>query len=199
MDFKRLANHKWLALLAFLIIVDLYFTMQYIIPLSSGDEKLRAISTLFTFNSVILAGMGIMYQVQSTQERERTFRVHEQRREFYNQFLEYLANFFAAIKEKGDNLKPTDITTNKDYFNLHYKMAVYASPNVINAYSEIIREGKYHSKDPMWAMSKLAYIFANIRKEVGFTEGDVAVRKILSLWITDITDPKYDELFKSLK
>ena len=93
MDFKRLANHKWLALLVFLIIVDLYFVMQYIIPLSSGDEKLRAISTLFTFNSVILAGMGIMYQVQSTQERERTFGVHEQRREFYNQFLEYLANF----------------------------------------------------------------------------------------------------------
>lgn len=199
MDFKRLANHKWLALLAFLIIVDLYFVMLYIIPLPSGDGKLRAISTLFTFNSVILAGMGIMYQVQSTQERERTFRVHEQRREFYNQFLEYLANSFAVIKEKGDTLKPTDIITNKDYLNFHYKMAVYASPNVINAYSEIVREGKYHSKDPKWAMEKLGYIFANIRKEVGFTEGDIAVRKILSLWTTDITDPKYDELFKSLK
>jgi hypothetical protein len=78
-------------------------------------------------------------------------------------------------------------------------MAVYASPNVINAYSEIMREGKDHTDDPMWAISKLAYIFVNIRKEVGFTEGDVAVRKILSLWMTDINDPKYDELFKSLK
>ena len=119
--------------------------------------------------------------------------------EFYNQFLEYLANFFAAIKEKGYNLKPTDITTNKDYFNLHYKMAVYASPNVINAYSEIIREGKYHSKDPMWAMSKLPYIFAH-RKKVGFSSRCCSPRRSSSLWITDISDPKYDELgLKSLK
>jgi hypothetical protein len=158
-----------------------------------------AISTLFTFNSVILAGMGIMYQVQSTQEREVKFRVHEQRRDFYNQFLEYLAKFFAVMREKGNNIKPTDIINQKEYFDLHYKMAVYASPLVINAYSEIMRKGKDHSNDPIWAMSKLAYIFVNIRKEVGFTEGDVPVRKILSLWITDINDPKYDELFERLK
>jgi hypothetical protein len=71
-------------------------------------------------------------------------------------------------------------------------MAVYASPNVINAYSEIMREGKDHSNDPLWAISKLAYIFMNIRKEVGFTEGDVAVRRILSLWITNINNSEYD-------
>jgi hypothetical protein len=101
MKTKSLVNHKWLALLALLVCLDIYFALNYITSLSSGDDRIGAISTLFTFNSVILAGMGIMYQVQSTQEREVKFRVHEQRREFYNQFLEYLSKFFSAIREKG--------------------------------------------------------------------------------------------------
>ncbi len=200
---KNISRQKWLAplvLLVLLVSADLYFYMYYISLLSSSDDKMKAITTIFTFNSIIVTGIGIMYQVQSTQEREIRFRIHEQRREFYNQFLEYLAKFFAAIREKGGDVKPNDILSgNKDYLNLHYRMAVYASPNVINAYSEIISEGKDHSNDPMWAMSKLAYIFMSIRKELGFTEGDVAVRRILGLWITDINDPKYDELFRILK
>jgi hypothetical protein len=198
--FKIQSKYKWLVILALLAIADYYFISVYILMISSSDDKMKTISTLFTFNSIILAGIGIMYQVQSTQEREIRFRIHEQRREFYNQFLKYLANFFAAIKEKGSDVSPTEIiSNNSDYFNLHYKMAIYASPNVIKAYSEIMREGMDHSDDPMWAMSKLASIFMDIRKEVGFTEGDIAVRRILSLWINDINEFKYDELFKKLK
>ena len=122
---KSPARYKWLAplaLLALLVSADLYFIIHYIHLLSSSDDKMKAISTLFTFNSVILAGIGIMYQVQATQEREIKFKIHEQRREFYNQFLEYLAKFFAAIKEKGSDVKPTDIiSNNKDYLDLHYR------------------------------------------------------------------------------
>jgi hypothetical protein len=100
---KSSARYKWIAPLALLIILlsaDLYFVLHNIPPLSSSDDKMKAISTLFTFNSVILAGIGIMYQVQSTQEREIKFRIHEQRRDFCNQFLEYLENFFAAVKRR---------------------------------------------------------------------------------------------------
>lgn len=76
-DFRKF---KWLIFsLVLLVATDYYFISNYSNLLSTSEDL---ITPLVTFNSIILAGLGIMYQVRSTKEREIKFKIQEQRREF---------------------------------------------------------------------------------------------------------------------
>jgi len=56
-----------------------------------------SIETLVTLNSVLIAAAGIMYQVKATNEREMQFRVHQQRKETYEELIGLMENMFKLV------------------------------------------------------------------------------------------------------
>jgi|GEM_PF-2382412 len=176
----------WVFLLLLLSIIDYYFLRMYLPSFATLDDQMKVFPSLITFNSIIIAGIGIMYQVQETKNREMEFRIHEQRTEFYEEFLKYFADL---VTPSGNNSKFID---RKAWMRLHYKMAVYASPEIIKIYSSI-------KENPSQNLENLAKLFLQIRNEVGFTEKDVHVRKLLGLFLNDVQDPKFDEILENIK
>ncbi len=57
-----------------------------------------SIETLVTLNSVLIAAAGIMYQVKATNEREMQFKVHQQRKETYEELIGLMENMFKLVK-----------------------------------------------------------------------------------------------------
>ncbi len=199
---EKLWRYKWpLAFLILTVGVDYYFIVVFLSSIPSIEEQTKLITPLATFNSILLAGAGIMYQVQATKEREMEFKIHQQRREIYLQLLDFIAKLFGAIKSQGSTVDATTIINHKEFLDLHFKMIPFASKEVIEIYSKIKNpDTEALNKDPgAWAILNLGRLFKQMRKEIGFQEGYIPVRQLLSLWMTDVYDKKYDVLFMKLE
>ena len=152
-----------------------------------------------------------MYQVQATNERETQFKVHQQRKETYEELLKVVEGLLKLQKDdyvddkgrKVDNwykiwerLEPklNIREMEDDYRRLRPKLMIYASPQVIDTYTEIQRSGLQQS-DLVIIVRRWAKLYQQIRAEVGFVGEDVPTRKLLSLYFTFINEPKCDALF----
>jgi hypothetical protein len=80
-------------------------------------------------------------------------------------------------------------------------MASFASKDVLETYNKIRNPDKESlERDRVtWAILNLGELFKLLRKEIGFQEKDVPVRQMLGLWMNDVNDQKYDEIFKKFK
>ena len=176
----------WVFLLL-LLSIDYYVLRMYLPSFTTVDDQMKIFPSLITFNSIIIAGIGIMYQVQATKNSEMEFKIHEQRTKFYEEFLKFFANFLVTQRENNSKF-----IGGKAWMRLHFKMAAYASPEFIKIYSSI-------KENPSQNLENFAKLFKQIRNEVGFTEKDVDVRKLLGLFLNDVQDPKYEEILEKIK
>lgn len=196
----KLWTYKWsLTLVILVAIIDYSALTKSLFQLT--NDQIKAITPLVTFNSILLAAAGIMYQVQATNEREMESKIHQQKRETYIQLLNFIATIFDAGKKEGSGPK-VDITTaftHKEYFDLNFKLAAFASKEVIETFNKFKIPRSAQQDSGEWAIILFYSLFKHIRKEIGFQERDIAPRELLSLWMNDLSDSKYDELFKTLK
>ena len=185
-------------------VTDYLFLAKYFFLISSME-------TLVTVNSILLAAAGIMYQVQATNEREIQFKVHQQRKETYDELLVVVEGLLKRqndiyVDDKGrkvDNWykiserlepEPNIREMEDDYRRLRPKLMIYASPQVIDFYTEIQRTGLQQS-DLGIIIRKWGRLYQQIRSEVVFADRDVPTRKLLSLTFNFIYEPSYDGLF----
>lgn len=82
----------------------------------------------------------------------------------------------------------------KEYLEIQIVLSTIASENVLNTYSEIIKASQ--EGESMLAVKKLGDMLLMIRKDVGIKDKNLSSRNVLSNFINDIHDPKYDEYFK---
>ena len=102
-------KHRWLfwslnlllvILILVIIIIDLTVYNHFISQQSNFDDKLKVLTALGQFTSIAIAAIAISYQVQATKEREIQFRIHQQRKETYEEFLKMMENISKMTKEK---------------------------------------------------------------------------------------------------
>ncbi len=196
----ELWDYKWPLILVMLVAITDFIALTKL-PLLLTDDQLRIVTPLITFNSVLLAAAGIMYQVQAANEREIESKIHQQKRETYVQLLDFMAKFFENMRKQGVTVNPLIIVSQKEWLDLNFKLSVFASKDVIKTfYSFQHPDPNFYQQNPgEWAIIQFGRLFKQMRKEVSFREGDVSVRDLLSLWMTDAHEPKYDNLFNRLK
>jgi hypothetical protein len=204
-----LRHKKLLAFILILFSLDIFIISNYILTFTSNEDKINAVTSLATSNSILIAAIGIMYQVNAAKEqidaarkKDIEFRIQEQRRDYYIEFLSFLAKFLAAINDKGSNVNAMDISSVEGWNNIHYNMMVYASPEVINLYGKIRDAGTNpSSQKPFESLAILALLFRQIRQEVGFEaiDADVSLRRLMSLIMNDVYNEKYDTFFQQLE
>jgi hypothetical protein len=194
-------KHRWLfwswnvllvILILVVIIIDLTVYNHFISPQSIFEDKLKVLTALGQFTSIAIAAIAISYQVQATKEREIQFRIHQQRKETYEEFLKMMENISKMTKEKDPDISGKIET---DLRKLRPKLIVYASPKVIDIYTLIIKAGLEKKGDNITTAKRMAELYRHIRSEVGFSEEDVPTRQLLSLFITDIYESQYNVIF----
>jgi hypothetical protein len=127
----KIRMYKWsIVLLSIVAIIDLYVIIKYFFVLKSIDDQIKLIAQLVTFNSILIAAAGIMYQVMATNEREMQFRVHQQRKETYEELIGLMEKMFKLTKANQDDFSELE----DDYRSVRPKMIIFASPQVVAAY-----------------------------------------------------------------
>jgi hypothetical protein len=126
-----------------------------------------------------------------TKRREIQFKIHQQRKEANEEFLIVLEKLMKFTKQEDKDVvgKIED-----DYRALRPKLITYASPEVISIFTNII-DPKQQNRDPILTAKKYSELFLRIRSEAGFAGEDVPTRQLVSLILTDIYEPIYNDIF----
>lgn len=142
-----------LALILLLVVAD-YLALSNFLGsfFQLSDAQKQIFPTLVTLNSVILAAAGIMYQVQATNERETQFKIHQQRKETYEDLIRLLENVAKITKENGDLS-----TIENDYRKVRPELMIYASPQIIKAYREFEKAGT--KRDPLLSVRRVVELY----------------------------------------
>lgn len=189
----RFGGFEWIFVALIMVAIIDILIYYYFVPIESTfSDKIGILTMLAPFTSIAIAAIGISYQVEATKRREIQFRIHQQRKETYEEFLRVLEKLMKFTKQ-GEKDAVNKIED--DYRAIRPKLIIYASPEIISIYIDIIDPKKQKERDPILTVMKYAELYSKIRSEAGFTGEDVPTRRLVSLIITDINDPQYNGLF----
>ncbi|WP_156148156.1 hypothetical protein [Methanosarcina sp. WH1] len=143
--------------------------------------------------TIAASGLFIGYQIKSAKELEIESRVHEQRKDQYTKLITVLITTFMATKKSKENLNSKIPFNQDEWFNVNVGMSQYASEDVLNAYINLIKTPK---EDSQLMIRKLGDLLLMMREEMGFAGSNLTSRQVLSTFITDVNDSKYDQYFE---
>lgn len=141
--------------------------------------------TIFTI-TLPLAGAGIGYLIKYNIEKKKqlTNELTVQRREIYQQFVNLIIDLFANTK-----LNKPNNNSLKNLFEFYKKYILFASPNVIKAFSDYFQsvynpqEGDNESKKSLELITK---IMLEMRKDLGLdntglgNNGEMLMRALIN-------------------
>jgi hypothetical protein len=161
-----------------------------------GTSFILGLDQVIQIIAILASGVFIGWQIRSAKIREIESRVYEQRKEGYSRLLALFTKIFAASKgqPKIDDLEGVLGLSPKEYLEIQIVLSTIASEDVLNTYSEIIKASQ--EGESMLAVKKLGDMLLMIRKDVGIKDRTLSNRDVLSNFINDIHDPKYDKYFK---
>ncbi len=157
-------------------------------------------NSTITFVTVILPliGGGFGYFIKHQLEKKKKFqsKITDERRELYQQFVDFVIDILRNTKSNS-KLNESDILNT--LFNFYKKYVLYASPEVINTYSDyfqyLYKLNELNSKiDTKTHIQKLTRVIKAMRKDLGLTnknlgnDGEMIFRALF-------TD--FDEIFES--
>src|SRR5690606_33778269 len=94
----------------------------------------QTVLTIFTILLPLLgAGIGYLFKYNIEKKKELNNELTKQRREIYQKFVDLIINIFANTKLNKSN---TNANFLKELFEFYKKYVLYASPNVIKAFSD---------------------------------------------------------------
>ncbi|GEM_PF-1345900 len=219
---------KYFLLISLLILLDVIIT-KYILCLTTTTERTPVLAALFAFNSVIITGLGIIYQVEANNKREIRFKVHRQRKVRYERLLEQIKNDLSDvhIKKAIENtrlLNASQPITYDEKYNITkysdfiFDLMLYGSPELIekrikqreiqiendpntsrlktiNSIANDTNMGKIRERNSMYNLITLYGLILQMRKEIGFEDRSISIRKLLALIFDNIYDPTFDQYF----
>lgn len=133
---------KYFILFFLLIFLDYIIVVNFVVTLTTTTEKTFTFAALFAFNSVIITGFGIMYQVEANNKREIKFKVHQQRKVRYNDLIIEIKNSISpeianrAIENTLHLNASQSITSDQmdnvnKYVDSMFDLMLYGSPELI--------------------------------------------------------------------
>jgi hypothetical protein len=141
-----------------------------------------------------LFAAGLGYLLKETIERRKILQseVYKEKRELYQQFINLIVDLFSNSKV-GKDLPTNDLLTT--LFSFYKKYILYASPEVINAYSDYFQY-LYHmgdNQDHKVHFSKLTKVMAVMRDDLGLANTELGKNgeRLFRALITDFDEIMY--------
>jgi len=155
-------------------------------------ELLKAIiPSIMTGFSILVGAFLTVYQIYRNKKKEIDFKIHEQRKEKYEELIRIFRDILASVKSGVEGELPFDHT---HWLNTQLGMTLYGSQNVIMKINKLNEEARAQ-KSSTEILCCFGELILEMRKEVGFNDKGLSIRECLSLYITDIKDPKFDQAF----
>ena len=165
--------------------------VQYWLSLSP-DNQVQIITALVTVLPIVAGAVISIMQITSAKKREIEAKVHQQRKEKYEQLISIIRRIFTNM---GDIEKGKMPFKQEEWIDLQFNLAMYASSPVYQQYIRFRK--KAEDKKGLEGMVELANLILLMRKEIGFSDSNISIRDVLGTFINDIEDTKYDGLFKT--
>ena len=124
------------------------------------------IITLLTISLPIIgAGIGYLIKSQFEKKKELNNELNKQRREIYQNFVNLIIDIFANTKLK----KNTTDQNLKQLFEFYKKYVLFASPNVIKAFSDYFQYlyNPEKEEDLKLHLSSITKIMFEMRRDIG--------------------------------
>ena len=155
------------------------------------DQKTDIIKVLIPAISVLLGAMISLYTFSRTKKKEINFKIHEQRKIKYEQYLILIKKVFTKVDEINKGEMPID---KEEWYDIQLGIALYGSNIVFKKLNELTNPEQ--DSNPIDLVFKLGDLIKVMRKEVGLNNRNLSIRECLSSIVTDIHDPKYDKEYK---
>lgn len=154
------------------------------------DQQIKLITSIFTIIPIVIGAIISIYQFSKTKQKDIDFKLHEQRKEKYEEFLKILEKIISNTGQIEDGEMPFG---QEEWMDLQLGMTMYASETVFKKYLDFIRITQ--EQQSIAGVVALGELILLMRKEVGFSDSKLTSRDCLRTFITDIEDPKYDKVF----
>lgn len=149
------------------------------------------VPSIMTGLSVIIGALLTVYQIYRNKKKEIEFKIHEQRKNKYEELIKILRDILVSVG--GDE---GEVPINRtQWLNTQLGMTIYGSKNVIKKINKMNEEARAQ-RSSTEILICFGELILEMRKEVGFDDRGLTIRDCLSLYITDIKDKKYDNIFK---
>ena len=155
----------------------------------SIDQWIQISSVVVQFLAIVASGLFVGYQIKSAKTSEIEFKVHELHKEQYSKLIDLLKKALMSIKDQ----KNYKINQN-EWLDVQMGMSMYASGKVLKAYINLLKSSQ-ENKDSIAVNRQIGDLILLMRKEVGLEDSNLTSRDVLSTFITDINDSKYDQYF----
>jgi len=155
----------------------------------SIDQWIQISSVVVQFLAIVASGLFVGYQIKSAKTSEIEFKVHELHKEQYSKLIDLLKKALMSIKDQ----KNYEINQN-EWLDVQMGMSMYASGKVLKAYINLLKSSQ-ENKDSIAVNRQIGDLILLMRKEVGLEDSNLTSRDVLSTFITDINDSKYDQYF----
>jgi hypothetical protein len=142
------------------------------------------------FLAIIISAFIVGYQLKSAKTNEIDFKIHEIHKEQYQKLIDLIKPIFIAVK----NQEKYEINQT-EWTDVQMGMSMYASEHVLKAYTKLLRSS-LERKDSLLINRQIGDLILLMRKEVGLNDKNLTSRDVLSPFINDIYNPKYDEYFR---
>lgn len=140
--------------------------------------------------SILASGLIVSYQIKSAKKSEIDFKIHQQHKEQYSKLTALLKKALISAKKKEDHNIDQD-----EWLDVQMGMSMYASEKTLKAYINLLKSSQAN-RDPIMINRQIGDLILLMRKEVGLQDSNLTSREVLSTFITDINDSKYDNYFK---
>lgn len=154
--------------------------------------KTDVLKVLIPTVGVAISTLGTVLIFNKNRKKEINFKIHEQRKNKYEEYLKLIKKVFANAKGNGKNKLPFK---EEEWLDAQFGLLLYASDKVIDKANAIrnVNQGD----DTYTALFELGSMILLMRKEIGLENKDLTIRECLSAFINDIKDKKYDKSYNS--
>jgi len=142
-----------------------------------------------------LIGAGIGYLIKSNIEKKKelTNELTKQRREMYQQYVNLVIYIFANTKLSKNTSNNNNL---KSLFEFYKKYVLFASPNVIQAFSDYFQSlyNPDEAQDYKKSLSLITKIMLEMRKDLGLNNSGLGINGevLMRALITD-----FDKIYKN--
>lgn len=157
----------------------------------SIEQQLELVKQIVPTLSIVIGAIISISIFLLTKKKEINFKVHEQRKIKYENYLELFKKSLINREVINDGKLPFE---HEEWMDMQIGLILYGSDKVVKKINELNDIARYPSDDKniLVALGELMHL---MRKEVGLTNKKVSIRDSLSLIITDIKDPQFDKWF----
>lgn len=121
---------------------------------------------------VVISTIGSVLIFNKNKKKEINFKIHEQRKDKYEEYLELIKKMFSGIKE----VKKGELPFKKDeWLDAQFGLLLYASDKVIDKANAIRNVNS--NDDKYTVLFELGSMILLMRKEIGLDNKDLTIRE----------------------